>query len=38
MRKHGRRAQVAAYLKISKQGMSNLLAGRQQLTGEQALT
>jgi len=34
----GRRSEVAKLLKIHPQAVSNLLAGRQQLTGEQALT
>ncbi len=33
----GRKAEIAKLLKIHPQAVSNLLAGRQQLTGEQAL-
>ena len=33
----GRRKQVAEFLKVQPQAVTNLLSGRQQLTGEQAL-
>jgi plasmid maintenance system antidote protein VapI len=33
----GRKSMVARYLDIDPQALSNLFAGRQQLTGEQAL-
>jgi hypothetical protein len=36
-KKHGRKSLVARYLGIDPQALSNLFAGRQQLTGEQAL-
>jgi predicted XRE-type DNA-binding protein len=34
---HGRKAHVARELGIAQQALSNLFAGRQQLTGEQTL-
>lgn len=36
-KERGRKAEVSRLLGISAQGVSNLLADRQQLTGEQAL-
>jgi plasmid maintenance system antidote protein VapI len=35
--KRGRKAQIARELGIAQQALSNLFAGRQQLTGEQTL-
>jgi plasmid maintenance system antidote protein VapI len=36
-KERGRKAEISRLLDISAQGVSNLLADRQQLTGEQAL-